>query len=210
MQTDRPTPYGLMACIVLTLMVSLALGAQAEEHQPPAYDLSGRWEVTDVLCHDRSGRDEMNEQSYYSRRYGGELRTVRQIGNDLEIVFLDLLRWYSESGERLDATLSGDRIRYEGYDDYSDNSRFVRPGVSVSLPHNDDGTPSIGMRLQFKGRGLVLSADRIIERLTYTGTDLSGGNNGYFYTCELEVERVFVGTGLLELDDDEAEVMEEP
>ena len=193
MQIDRAGPDGGgMVRIVLTLMaiLALALVAQAEEHQPPAYDLNGRWEVTDVLCHDRSGRNEMTEQGFYTRRYGGELRTVKQVGNDLEIVFLDLLRWYSESGERLDATLSSDRIRYEGYSD------------EVS----DDGQ----MSLSFKGKGRVLSADRIIERLTYTATDLTGGNSGYFYTCELEVERVFVGTGLLELDEDEAEVVEEP
>ena len=90
----------------------------------------------------------------------------------------------------MDATLARDRIRYEGY----------------SGEVSDDGR----MSLSFKGKGRVLSADRIIERLTYRATDLTGGNSGYFYTCELEVERVFVGTGLLELDDDEAEVVEEP
>ena len=189
-----------MVRIVLPLMVVLALAlvAQVEEHQLPAYDLSGRWEVTDALCHgwsdwpDRNrlpSRLERREQGFYTRRYGGELRKVKQVGNDLEIVFLDLLFWDSP-GEPLDATLSEDHIRYEGYtDDISADGR---------------------MSLSFKGKGRVLSANRIIERLTYRGTDLTGGNSGYFYTCELEVERVFVGTGLLELDDDEAEVVEEP
>lgn len=94
--------------ITLTLTVNLAsaLVVQANEDQRPAYDLNGRWEVADVLCHDRSGRNEMTEQGFYTRRCGGELRTVKQVGSDLEIVFLDLLRWYSESGERLEAGLN--------------------------------------------------------------------------------------------------------
>ena len=190
-----------MVCTVLTLIVILALAlvSQAEEDQTLAYDLNGRWEVTDALCHGWAdgwptfsrvpSRLEMREQSFYTRRYGGELRTVKQLDNDLEIVFLRLLDWNSEPDERLDATLSGDLFRYEGYDEYSDDGK---------------------MRFQFKGRGRALSADRIIERLTYTGTHLTGGDRSYFYTCELEVERVFVGTGLLQLDDDEAEAMEEP
>ena len=189
---SRPPDGSGMTRIILAFMLILALAGfvvQAGEHEPTAYDLNGRWKVTDVLCHDRSGRNEMIEQGFHTRGYGGELQTIKQAGTDLEIVFLNLLYWDSD-GELMNATLSGNRFRYEGYsDEVGTDGRLSR---------------------SFKGKGRVLSCDRIVERLTYWGTDLSGGNGGYFHTCELEVERVFVGSGLLELDEDEAQAVGEP
>ena len=86
--------------------------------------------------------------------------------------------------------MSDDRFDYEGYSDVvTSNGQQSR---------------------SFKGKGRVISCDRIIERLTYTTTDLTDGNGDYFYTCELELKRVFVGTGLLSLDNDELQAVGEP
>ena len=118
-------------------------GGDGEPLEPPEFDLTGRWVATEVDCTSDSSDVPQSELARFDAEYeasvlyGSGLRVI-QMGNDLEITYLD-------DDTQVDGTISGDQIRYT---------------VSEQQTIGD-----FDVSMQVEAEGTALDADRVVITL---------------------------------------------
>lgn len=137
---------GIPALLVVGLVLSGCGGGDdgGAPLEPPQFNLTGQWVVTEFDCGSDASLDPALAE-IEAEALGGMIRVV-QMGNDLEITDLD-------SGTRYDGTISGDQVRYE---------------YSASL-----GRGAVQVDIYAEAEGTVLDADHVVETgdVTFTYAD---------------------------------------